>query len=89
MHCEAPSSTTKSVSDNKFRTNGNSRSNINKEFQFEPTRPEVRPGPKGSVAAVVLGGGENDSRRLFPLTSKRTLPAIPLAGQYRCGLGAD
>lgn len=39
--------------------------------------------PRGSVCAVVLGGGENDSRRLFPLTDKRTLPAIPVAGSYR------
>mmetsp|Transcript_40314 Transcript_40314/g.89532 ORF Transcript_40314/g.89532 Transcript_40314/m.89532 type:complete len:523 (-) Transcript_40314:138-1706(-) len=35
------------------------------------------------VAAVILGGGESDSRRLFPLTEKRTLPAIPLGCNYR------
>jgi len=47
-------------------------------------RPSLRAiYPKGSVCAVVLGGGENDSRRLFPLTDKRTLPAIPLGGIYR------
>ncbi|KAL6760903.1 ADP-glucose pyrophosphorylase large subunit [Haematococcus lacustris] len=39
--------------------------------------------PRGSVCAVVLGGGETDSRRMFPLTEKRTLPAIPLVGVYR------
>jgi len=35
------------------------------------------------VAAVILGGAESDSRRLFPLTEKRTLPAIPIGGNYR------
>ncbi|KAG2496784.1 hypothetical protein HYH03_005192 [Edaphochlamys debaryana] len=32
--------------------------------------------------AVVLGGGESD-RRLFPLTEKRALPAVPVGGTYR------
>lgn len=40
-------------------------------------------GPPSNVCAVILGGGEFDSKRLFPLTQRRTLPAIPLCGNYR------
>ncbi|GFR48806.1 hypothetical protein Agub_g10757 [Astrephomene gubernaculifera] len=39
--------------------------------------------PRGNLTAVVLGGGETDSRRLFPLTKVRTLPAVPFGGAYR------
>ncbi|EFJ49454.1 hypothetical protein VOLCADRAFT_89889 [Volvox carteri f. nagariensis] len=39
--------------------------------------------PRGNLTAVILGGGETDSRRLFPLTQFRTLPAIPFGGSYR------
>ncbi|GIL92702.1 hypothetical protein Vretimale_19419 [Volvox reticuliferus] len=39
--------------------------------------------PRGNLTAVILGGGETDSRRLFPLTQYRTLPAIPFGGAYR------
>ncbi|GLC40652.1 hypothetical protein PLESTF_001021400 [Pleodorina starrii] len=39
--------------------------------------------PRGNLTAVILGGGETDSRRLFPLTQFRTLPAIPFGGAYR------
>ncbi|KAG2441991.1 hypothetical protein HYH02_009784 [Chlamydomonas schloesseri] len=35
-----------------------------------------------STLAVILGGGESD-RRLFPLTEKRALPAVPVGGRYR------
>lgn len=44
---------------------------------------KTAPPPPANVAAVILGGGESDSRRLFPLTDKRTLPAIPIGGIYR------
>ena len=33
------------------------------------------------VLAVILGGGAGS--RLFPLTQKRSKPAVPIAGQYR------
>ncbi|GAX84589.1 hypothetical protein CEUSTIGMA_g12010.t1 [Chlamydomonas eustigma] len=51
---------------------------------LSPTLPRfsVTPNPS-NVCAVILGGGESDSRRLFPLTEKRTLPAIPIGGIYR------
>ena len=39
--------------------------------------------PPHNVCAVILGGAELDSKRLFPLTERRTLPAIPLCGNYR------
>ena len=52
----------------------------------QPLAPTASLGiwPPGSVCGVILGGGENDSRRMFPLTEKRTLPAIPIGGQFRC-----
>ncbi len=34
-----------------------------------------------SVLAVVLGGGAGS--RLYPLTSSRSKPAVPIAGKYR------
>ncbi|TAF98195.1 MAG: glucose-1-phosphate adenylyltransferase, partial [Bacteroidetes bacterium] len=34
-----------------------------------------------SVLAVILGGGAGT--RLFPLTSSRSKPAVPIAGKYR------
>ncbi|EFJ48159.1 hypothetical protein VOLCADRAFT_91226 [Volvox carteri f. nagariensis] len=40
------------------------------------------PSPRVSTVALVLGGGESD-RRLFPLTEKRALPAVPVGGSYR------
>ncbi|GLC40072.1 hypothetical protein PLESTF_000923300 [Pleodorina starrii] len=40
------------------------------------------PSPRSSTVALVLGGGESD-RRLFPLTEKRALPAVPVGGSYR------
>lgn len=41
--------------------------------------------PRGSLAVAILGGGEADSQRLWPLTRYRTLPAIPFGGVHRCG----
>ncbi len=39
--------------------------------------------PRGTLTAVILGGGVADNRRLFPLTQRRTLPALPFGGAYR------
>ena len=36
---------------------------------------------KPSVISIVLGGGHGS--RLFPLTDKRSKPAVPIAGKYR------
>jgi hypothetical protein len=36
---------------------------------------------KHDVLAVILGGGAGT--RLFPLTQRRSKPAVPLAGKYR------
>jgi len=38
--------------------------------------------PRSATVAIILGGGESD-RRLFPLTEKRALPALPVGGNYR------
>lgn len=38
--------------------------------------------PRVCTVAVVLGGGQGDAR-LHPLTEKRALPALPIAGNYR------
>ncbi|KAL8127167.1 glucose-1-phosphate adenylyltransferase large subunit 1 [Apium graveolens] len=49
--------------------------------EFEPpalVHPEVDP---KTVAAVILGGGAGT--RLFPLTSRRAKPAVPIGGCYR------
>lgn len=40
----------------------------------ELSRSSLSIWPRGNLTAVVLGGGESDSRRLFPLTQYRTLP---------------
>ena len=34
-----------------------------------------------NVLAIIMGGGQGS--RLFPLTHKRSKPAVPLAGKYR------
>ncbi|KAG2435702.1 hypothetical protein HXX76_006901 [Chlamydomonas incerta] len=49
----------------------------------ELSRSSLSIWPRGNLTAVVLGGGESDSRRLFPLTQYRTLPALPFGGAYR------
>jgi glucose-1-phosphate adenylyltransferase len=49
-----------------------------------PPRRHSRPNPSpvmNNVLAVILGGGAGT--RLFPLTSLRAKPAVPLAGKYR------
>ncbi|KAF5827088.1 ADP-glucose pyrophosphorylase large subunit [Dunaliella salina] len=49
----------------------------------EGSRPTIKQLPRGSACAVVLGGAMADSRRLYPLTQNRTLPAVPFASNYR------
>ncbi|MFO0506962.1 MAG: sugar phosphate nucleotidyltransferase, partial [Chryseotalea sp.] len=34
-----------------------------------------------NVIAIILGGGQGS--RLYPLTAKRSKPAVPIAGKYR------
>ncbi|KAK1378406.1 glucose-1-phosphate adenylyltransferase large subunit, chloroplastic/amyloplastic-like [Heracleum sosnowskyi] len=51
------------------------------QFEFQPpvlVHPEVDP---KTVASVILGGGAGT--RLFPLTSRRAKPAVPIGGCYR------
>ena len=36
---------------------------------------------KDDVVAIILGGGQGS--RLYPLTAKRSKPAVPIAGKYR------
>ncbi|KAI3464927.1 hypothetical protein Pfo_021590 [Paulownia fortunei] len=56
---------------------------INKEMAFESSsffeeHPKADP---GRVASIILGGGAGT--RLFPLTSRRAKPAVPIGGCYR------
>ncbi|WOG92000.1 hypothetical protein DCAR_0311256 [Daucus carota subsp. sativus] len=57
-------------------------SDVNDQIvEFEPpvfVHPEVDP---KTVASVILGGGAGT--RLFPLTSRRAKPAVPIGGCYR------
>ena len=46
----------------------------------EPLLRTPRADPK-NVASIILGGGAGT--RLFPLTSKRAKPAVPIGGCYR------
>ncbi len=43
--------------------------------------PSDSPADQRNVLAIILGGGQGT--RLFPLTSERAKPAVPLAGKYR------
>lgn len=58
------------------------KSDIDKEFlSFQaPIFDYPRADPK-SIASIILGGGAGT--RLFPLTSKRAKPAVPIGGCYR------
>ncbi|XP_038718491.1 glucose-1-phosphate adenylyltransferase large subunit 1-like [Tripterygium wilfordii] len=59
-----------------------SQSDVNKEsvtFQ-SPIFETPRADPK-NVASIILGGGAGT--RLFPLTSRRAKPAVPIGGCYR------
>ncbi|GAB4836738.1 Glucose-1-phosphate adenylyltransferase large subunit, chloroplastic/amyloplastic [Ancistrocladus abbreviatus] len=51
---------------------------VKESFQSFFESPKADP---KSVAAVILGGGAGT--RLFPLTSKRAKPAVPIGGCYR------
>ncbi|KAL2346311.1 hypothetical protein Fmac_000311 [Flemingia macrophylla] len=58
-------------------------SDINEDsmaFQGVPTFEAPKVDPK-SVASIILGGGAGT--RLFPLTSRRAKPAVPIGGCYR------
>ncbi|XP_059284465.1 glucose-1-phosphate adenylyltransferase large subunit 2, chloroplastic/amyloplastic isoform X1 [Lycium ferocissimum] len=48
------------------------------EAMFEEEHPKADP---KTVASVILGGGAGT--RLFPLTSRRAKPAVPIGGCYR------
>ncbi|KAK9141785.1 hypothetical protein Syun_011185 [Stephania yunnanensis] len=48
--------------------------------QEMPVFPREKANPK-KVAAIILGGGAGT--RLFPLTSRRAKPAVPIGGCYR------
>ncbi|PSR99657.1 Glucose-1-phosphate adenylyltransferase large subunit 2/amyloplastic like [Actinidia chinensis var. chinensis] len=55
---------------------------IDKEvLTFEPPTFEPETVEAKNVASIILGGGAGT--RLFPLTSKRAKPAVPIGGCYR------
>ncbi|XP_077220935.1 glucose-1-phosphate adenylyltransferase large subunit 1-like [Tasmannia lanceolata] len=57
-------------------------SDINKEtLTFEAPMFERQQVDPKSVASIILGGGAGT--RLFPLTSRRAKPAVPIGGCYR------
>ncbi|KAJ6931394.1 glucose-1-phosphate adenylyltransferase large subunit 1-like [Populus alba x Populus x berolinensis] len=57
-------------------------SEVNKEIvTFEAPVFETQQADPGNVASIILGGGAGT--RLFPLTSKRAKPAVPIGGCYR------
>ncbi|KAJ9166040.1 hypothetical protein P3X46_020841 [Hevea brasiliensis] len=57
-------------------------SDVNKEtVTFDATAFETPRADPKNVAAIILGGGAGT--RLFPLTSQRAKPAVPLGGCYR------
>ncbi|KAF5462048.1 hypothetical protein F2P56_018089 [Juglans regia] len=57
-------------------------SDINKEaLSFQAPIFEIPRADPKSVASIILGGGAGT--RLFPLTSKRAKPAVPIGGYYR------
>ncbi|KAG2501642.1 hypothetical protein HYH03_000146 [Edaphochlamys debaryana] len=73
------------ASGNESGSEGPSGSPLSSSFDYdgELSRQGRPVWPRGSLTAVVLGGGETDSRRLFPLTQYRTLPPVPFGGPYR------
>ncbi|KAK4274790.1 hypothetical protein QN277_017966 [Acacia crassicarpa] len=55
---------------------------IHKEAMvYEPPKLETAEADPKSVVSVILGGGAGT--RLFPLTSRRAKPAVPMGGCYR------
>ncbi|KAA3490411.1 ADP-glucose pyrophosphorylase small subunit ADPGp-2 [Gossypium australe] len=55
---------------------------INKEtMKFETPKFEAPQADPKNVASIILGGGAGT--RLFPLTSQRAKPAVPIGGCYR------
>ncbi|KAH9618223.1 hypothetical protein KSS87_016167 [Heliosperma pusillum] len=55
--------------------------NVKDSMKFEPTFFESAKADPKNVAAIILGGGAGT--RLFPLTSRRAKPAVPIGGCYR------
>uniref|UniRef100_A0A6N2LCK9 Glucose-1-phosphate adenylyltransferase n=1 Tax=Salix viminalis TaxID=40686 RepID=A0A6N2LCK9_SALVM len=57
-------------------------SDVNKEIvTFEAPVFETQQADPSNVASIILGGGAGT--RLFPLTSRRAKPAVPIGGCYR------
>lgn len=50
-------------------------------FYHTQDRKEATMPSRDDIIAVILGGGRGT--RLFPLTSERAKPAVPIAGKYR------
>lgn len=54
---------------------------VKESLKLEPAFFETPKADPKNVAAIILGGGAGT--RLFPLTSKRAKPAVPIGGCYR------
>ncbi|KMT20738.1 hypothetical protein BVRB_1g007110 [Beta vulgaris subsp. vulgaris] len=54
---------------------------VKESLKYEPALFESPKADPKNVAAIVLGGGAGT--RLFPLTSRRAKPAVPIGGCYR------
>ncbi|KAL2892697.1 Glucose-1-phosphate adenylyltransferase large subunit chloroplastic/amyloplastic [Bienertia sinuspersici] len=54
---------------------------VKESVKFEPAFFEIPKAEPKNVAAIILGGGAGT--RLFPLTSRRAKPAVPIGGCYR------
>ncbi|CAO2835125.1 unnamed protein product [Amaranthus hypochondriacus] len=59
----------------------NFNQSVKENLKFEPALFETPNADPKNVAAIVLGGGAGT--RLFPLTSRRAKPAVPIGGCYR------
>lgn len=55
--------------------------NVKESLKFEPAFFDTPKADPKDVAAIILGGGAGT--RLFPLTSRRAKPAVPIGGCYR------
>ncbi|KAJ6349086.1 hypothetical protein OIU77_006639 [Salix suchowensis] len=65
-----------------IRTEGTHFWDVNKKIvTFEAPVFETQQADPSNVASIILGGGAGT--RLFPLTSRRAKPAVPIGGCYR------